>query len=432
MKNTFSDLEDSVNVWSDFLKAYIHPDSVTEFSEFTFQDNSFCVYDYGHLLCADIYQKEEICEKLHRLLEECDRLQGVQLFVDTDTGFGGMAEDFLELIHEELPRTPISLYSIYGLVPDDFSRFPLSPAPGNHRNLQEKKRINLGMSMAKLSELCTIYVPLSVNQNSTPSFPWIRPDFSKPFHTSALIATGLHTITCPFRTNEMRISNLEFCSTFASNPKANICGLNLALPLPVGPESKNRMNSIFEKGVSKPLHAAEFMGSLSLGVSGQPEILPWASHSVMCFKPEDSFFDPTYHFSNQKQLLSHFMSPIPKSHVTTLKQPFSIPLTFPQFFSPRVSENGVLQPSDSSTTRPIHIQHQSMETPQEKKAISSCSVLAQLFNGYQQHNHISSLVHNFKTILGHHEYTLSREDYEDLLERLFSLADVYDTNRRTF
>lgn len=51
--------------------------------------------------------------KVGLLFNDTDN-KGVQLMSDVATGFGGLTEDVLEMVREELPRTPILLYSVYG------------------------------------------------------------------------------------------------------------------------------------------------------------------------------------------------------------------------------------------------------------------------------------------------------------------------------
>ncbi len=65
------------------------------------------MYNYGINLFEDRDYSDDFEDKLRHFGEECDYLQGFQLFVDSYNGFGGTAHKSLELINEEFNKKPI-------------------------------------------------------------------------------------------------------------------------------------------------------------------------------------------------------------------------------------------------------------------------------------------------------------------------------------
>ena len=52
------------------------------------------------------------------MIEKCDNVQGIWMVVDTNTGWGTYALEFLKEIWEEMGKTPILLYSVTGKEPE--------------------------------------------------------------------------------------------------------------------------------------------------------------------------------------------------------------------------------------------------------------------------------------------------------------------------
>ena len=57
-------------------------------------------------------RREDLRDVARRWAEECDRLQGFQVFAEDLGGFGGLAYATLEELKDEYPRQPAWLFSL--------------------------------------------------------------------------------------------------------------------------------------------------------------------------------------------------------------------------------------------------------------------------------------------------------------------------------
>jgi hypothetical protein len=107
-------LDDSVDVWSDFLRPHIHHRSVHIIDNYQYQSEvePFDIYGLGVQTCQESQCKADIEDLVHFFTEECDNLQGFQLLVDVFDGFGGLAASVLEDIRDDFPNKYVALFSL--------------------------------------------------------------------------------------------------------------------------------------------------------------------------------------------------------------------------------------------------------------------------------------------------------------------------------
>ncbi|KAL6566572.1 hypothetical protein OROMI_014976 [Orobanche minor] len=105
-------LEKGVQYWTDFSKAHYHPQSLYEISGLWSHVKELNNYGVGREAFSGGLHAEEINERLHFFVEECDRTQGFQFIIDNSGGFSGIAWEFLENIADEYTNIPVLLYSV--------------------------------------------------------------------------------------------------------------------------------------------------------------------------------------------------------------------------------------------------------------------------------------------------------------------------------
>jgi hypothetical protein len=96
------DLHENVQVWTDYLKPYIHPRSICQARDVVHEIDEFEMWKKGHQIMESEMQRDEFTDNLHFYLEDCDSLQCFQVFADTQNSWGAMAEDFLEYLRDEV------------------------------------------------------------------------------------------------------------------------------------------------------------------------------------------------------------------------------------------------------------------------------------------------------------------------------------------
>ena len=101
--------------WSDRWFPNLHAKSLNELHDYREGVAKFDVFTHGYEVMAGngSEQTEEIFESFRCQLEDCDRVQGFQIMVDCDSGFGGLSHDFLvECVREECRTKPILTYGL--------------------------------------------------------------------------------------------------------------------------------------------------------------------------------------------------------------------------------------------------------------------------------------------------------------------------------
>ena len=77
-------------------------------------ENDFLFYNKGKELWSMSNQfKDDIEDKIRNQLEISDALQGFQLTVDVNSGFGSMANQIITVyLKDEMPKAPVYLYAV--------------------------------------------------------------------------------------------------------------------------------------------------------------------------------------------------------------------------------------------------------------------------------------------------------------------------------
>ncbi|KAK5013375.1 mtDNA inheritance, partitioning of the mitochondrial organelle, partial [Cryomyces antarcticus] len=121
---------------------------------------------------------------LRPFLEECDQLQALQIVTGADDAWGGFSAKYLERLRDESGKTSIWVWAL----------------EDGERRARDKSRLQLlakARSYHALSTQASVYIPLT-NAPKNLS-PHLSLDASSPWHTSALQATALETMTLPSR-----------------------------------------------------------------------------------------------------------------------------------------------------------------------------------------------------------------------------------------
>ncbi|KFA65378.1 hypothetical protein S40285_00415 [Stachybotrys chlorohalonatus IBT 40285] len=178
----------TVRYWSDFSRAYLHPKSLVQLYDFELNSTvmPFERFGMGTELFQTLDKEHDIVDRDWRpFVEECDQMQGMQVFTTTDDAWGGFASSYIEALRDEYPK---SCLWVWGL------QSPLLGAPSDKRQL---RLVNTAFGLARIREQASMIVPLSVPEGDMPNGVTLDP--SSPWHTSALMATAVESATLPSR-----------------------------------------------------------------------------------------------------------------------------------------------------------------------------------------------------------------------------------------
>lgn len=340
-------LENGVQYWTDFSKVHYHPQSSYELSGLWMDIEDFDNYGVGRDAFSGGLRGEEIGERLRFFIEECDHIQGIQFVVDDAGGFSGVAGEFLENIADEYANIPVLLYSVHS---------PHTSIDPKSRKQTISRKLHDVVSFSRLSAFCKLAVPVglpSLSRSRASSFLCIKDE--KPYHTSAVYASAIHSISLPFRMEQLGPSaqSSYTCGAMAVNDLVQM----------LAGQARQNMVSILD--VSMP--APSFTGYTvpqSLLENLQP-LTPEIAEDVEDFQAVESMtVHGVYRAGSQRASVSEVKDAVqaaydnavtrPKfSHLSVARPPLPVPLPFPSIFGNRVGQHGELldMPISDSASR---------------------------------------------------------------------------------
>ncbi|CAO3655803.1 unnamed protein product [Mucor hiemalis] len=404
--NVLQQLDQSVNNWSDYNRIYYHPRSINPIVTHQ-MDNEITPFD-SYTIGREAYRENEkemdIFEDNFRFfVEECDSLQGFQIFTDVDDGFGGFTEGLLNNIRDEFLKTPIMTYG-------------LSDSHAQYRTDRHKQKIilNRALGITRLAELSSIFVPIYTPTKAAVDKAGLSPylnfnEYSR-YHTSAMIAAAIETNTLPYRLKHNPITMADTVSKLNWVRSTSLASLSFTVPLPILQNGYiSTVETFKNKNQLRPtldLLDRVTKGSLSQKVDVYGETIV-ARGLPSNMQGQTSYLEKLFaDFKDENDpLQSRF----------TLESPFPLPESYPHLFTQRINEDGFV-----SNNVPFDVTHKSVP------------VLSRLQSGSELKATIDSQLKNLEKInfADFYEYSqgecaLSKEDFLETKESLITLSDVY-------
>ncbi|CAI5707992.1 unnamed protein product [Peronospora effusa] len=140
---------------------------------------------------------EKAEDRVRTVLEACDQLKMVQGLVDMDSSWGGLAHEIMTYVAEECPGVLTVIVGndwSYPMVTDDNdSLFRAAPIVRDRTKVEARKRVNVASSMALMSEVSHLMVPVAMTSSSLPStrFTQLSFDRSSCADVGTIVATAL-------------------------------------------------------------------------------------------------------------------------------------------------------------------------------------------------------------------------------------------------
>lgn len=362
-------LENEVQYWTDFSKVHYHPQSLFELSGLWIGIKDFNNYGIGREVFTQGGHADEINERLRFFVEECDLPQGIQFIVDDSGGFSGIAGEFLENMADEYPNIPVLLYSV---------RSPDSCLDSKNRKLAMSRKLHDAVSFSKLSAFCKLIVPVGLpSLNTSRMSKYIHLEDQKLFHTSAVYASAIHSVSVPFRMVPLGPS-APFCYTcgavnvndvvqlLAGRGRQNlVTALDAALPAPAltGAQLLKRLQSLTPE-IDEDVEDGEALEYMTIhGVLGS------GSKRAMVSEVQDALH-ALYSSAAERPRFSH---------LSVAQCPLPIPLPFPKIFTGLVGQHGELLDTPISDS-PLRGSLEVHSIPMAARLRSSTAVLPFLEN----------------------------------------------------
>lgn len=189
---------ETVRFWSDYNHLFFHPRSVVQLNEYELNSSlmPFEKWQTGEDLFANLDREHDLLDRdLRPFLEECDQLQGLQILSGTDDAWGGFTARYLERISDELGK---GCRWVFGL----------NNGRQTSRERQPLQTANFAQSLYALDSTASVHVPITSVPASLPAY--VLQDSASPWHTSALEAVAIESITLPTRLRPSELSRATF------------------------------------------------------------------------------------------------------------------------------------------------------------------------------------------------------------------------------
>ncbi|KJK92322.1 hypothetical protein H633G_03791 [Metarhizium anisopliae BRIP 53284] len=192
---------DSLWYWSDFSKSYFHPKSLVQLYDFELDSaiRPFERFDMGTELFTSLDKEQDILDRDWRpFVEECDLMQGMQVFTTIDDAWGGFASSYLEALRDEYPKSCIWAWGIQ------------SPLADISREKRQLRLSNTAQSLQQAYTQASTVVPLALPESQL--WPHIELDCNSPWHISSLLATVSESALIPSRLKGCNGASLADCA----------------------------------------------------------------------------------------------------------------------------------------------------------------------------------------------------------------------------
>ena len=178
----------TVRYWSDFNRVFYHPRSLIQINDYELNSAllPFEKWESGEDLFASMDRDADLLDRDVRVLaEECDQMQGIQIFTGSDDAWGGFASKYVESLRDEYGKSSIWAWGIE------------EPQGRGSRAKQLLRAVNSARTINELATQVSMFIPMSVPSSSLPSY--VHLDRNSQWQTSALLEVALESITLPSR-----------------------------------------------------------------------------------------------------------------------------------------------------------------------------------------------------------------------------------------
>lgn len=419
------DLETDVKVWSDFLYARFHPRTVNVVKQYEYGNvnTPFDVYPLGTDVWKTQQFDDEFCDKIRNYLEESDSFQGFHMLADCCDAFSGMSSACLEYLRDEYEHKSVLVFPV---IPSYFPDNDYETEQDRQNSILNDsiRLLNMTLGFNSFTEHSSLFIPLCTSEKGFRQ-PGAKREFyhtnynhKLPYHSSAILASALDTLTLKHRLRSSNFSLIDLCVDL------NVVGRKCASASMCFPFSINKDADLLEcldnwtglltKSItpSCPLGTDRMMQHVTL--RGIPESRLKKAPNV-AGKQKDM---PAYKYNTISEMLSYYYSCTlyaTATNVTVVEKPLPVKTPFPKIFDKVLDVDGNVT-NEEQCLRPQNV-----------------PVLAGVHTGEEigtmlENLHTEARKIKFKRFSGFLSGGLTSDDFEECLDNLFTLRENYEDN----
>ncbi|XP_043310206.1 protein misato homolog 1 isoform X1 [Cervus canadensis] len=433
--------EGSIRVWSDFLRVHLHPRSICMIHKYNHDGEAgrLEAFGQGESILKEPKYLEELEDRLHFYVEECDylqvaeghgghcietslilplslftSLQGFQILCDLHDGFSGLGAKTAELLQDE--------YSGRGII-----TWGLLPGPYRLGELQKNiyRLLNTAFGLVHLSAHSSLVCPLSLGGSlglrpePPVSFPLLQYDAALPVHCGAILATALDTVTVPYRLRSSPVSMVHLADMLNfSGRKVVTAGATIPFPLVPSQSLPDTLMQLGQATPWTPLSACgDPSGTCCFAQSVVLRGLDRARHTSQ-LTPGTPLPSPLHACTTGEEVLAQYLQqqqPRVRSSSHLLLTPCKAVPPYPYLFSSRLSQHGLL-----------------LDAPPAGTAVESIPVLGALCSSSSLNRALGDLAKDLSKLdlrrwASFMDAGVEQDDLEETLQDLRDLAQCYES-----
>lgn len=351
-------LDEDVKSWSDYLYPRFHSRTVNIVKEYHESENqSFDIYNSGRSLWKSDFG-ESFSDKIRKYVEECDSMQGFQVNLDSTDAFAGLALGCVEHIADEYSKTILAHPTIPSYFTDNN---PTSPEEREKSTVKDSVRlVNIALSMEELSQYANMFVPLSTGERgwrkpgNPRSFEYVKYKPDLYYHSSALLASALDTLSLKYRFKNAAYTLSDLCADMTGYGR-KMAAASLGIPFAMQ-ESKYLIEHLNE--VTKPIYtcitpsckiATDKIFQL-ITVRGIPENFLKATDQKTKQAKEQMGL-AAYQCNSRKEMFELYFQAnnfLSATNVTIAEKPLELKGPFPRIFSDSLDKYGFVKEDANS------------------------------------------------------------------------------------
>ncbi|XP_048059388.1 protein misato homolog 1 [Megalobrama amblycephala] len=347
-------LEGSVRVWSDFLRIHLHPQTISVINRYNHDGESERLEAFGQgeaLLQGPVL--EDLEDRLHFFVEECDYLQGFQVLCDLADGFSGLGSKVTELLKDSYGGRGILTWGV---------------APVNHPESSPIKdlyhMLNSALGTLHMANHSSFFCPLTLRgglgrrPHPPTTFPLINYDPTLWFHSSSVLALALDSMTVSYRLGQASAPMWQLSDALTDSGRKVVSAYgSVPFPMMHGSCLPEALDAFADALPWKPLSACPELGDGRC--FGQSVTLKGFGGQSLVSPPLPGVEPPSplhYERSGEDVLATYVRLRYPSSPlaVQLLSSPSKLTPPFPQIFSPDLGPQGFLQNQSAPPATPSH------------------------------------------------------------------------------
>ncbi|XP_034935497.1 protein misato [Chelonus insularis] len=408
-------LETDINSWPDYLVSRFHPRTVNVIKEYQHQssDKAFDIFNYGKNIWRTNYFSTDFCDSIRQYVEECDLIQGFQVLLDSTDGFAGLGTSCIEYLRDEYGKSILA--------------FPV--IEGTQSNISASsliKAVNIALCWQQLTENASLFSPLCCGEDGWPSpgnprsFDHLSYNIELKYHTSALLATALDTLSLRYRHKNYTWSALSDLCADLNKLGRKTAATSLSLPFPMVAEKDlidvlDDMEGPLWTSLTPSCRIHDDKSMHSVALRGIPEDRLKRPPN----EAKEQLKKPAYKCSSVHEMMTMYLAyscHASASYLTNIQTPLKISLPFPQIFKQNINKNGDLM------------------TWAVKEDVKSVPVMAGLHSGSGIKNMFETLhsqlsrIRSIKKFYTFEESGLEQDEFFECLNYLQDSKEAYEDN----